>query len=201
MINIQNHFLVKEYQKNLDAIAQARFAYYQNKGHQKDLNGIRNDFERGFVGEIIAYDFLNDKVPNLSLPNFKLYDSKQKTTNYELDLKSDTFNFSVKTCYIDESPWSFSCNFDKKDLNQKFKPNDWFILVGLNKNNQEGEILFIAPLNYIKKNIDVTISPKLRKWKTAFYLKEKSLKDLNRNTKIGLEKDSNYFLNYLINKK
>jgi len=134
-------------------------SYYSNR-NQSDNKKRTRDQLIGKLGEIVSYTFLNKKINNLSYPDFKIYDRKNKS--WDFDLKGDNANIHVKSQDIEQSKkygesWLFQAGglnnrgYDK-EIFDKLSPNQYICFCIIDLKNNEGVIKSIVTLDYLHDN-------------------------------------------------
>lgn len=118
------------------------------KRNQFDLEKIKKDICIGKLGELGVYQIYNQKFPQLSYPDFQIYESYQKS--WDSDLKDPTFKLAVKTQSIESeiafgSSWVFQFNNGKnydcdKEVFKEVDPNHFVTFVTVNLPKKSGII-------------------------------------------------------------
>jgi len=160
--------LCKEFSKNVNT------TFYATR-NQWDVIKRESDAFVGKAGEIVVYNYLKPKYPNISYPDFKIYKTKEKS--WDFDLKDLSFNLHVKTQEILQGnkygiSWIFQ-NTDKH-IFVDYSDKDYVAFVSMNLLNQYGEIKSIISLNFLHENklFAPPVLQKLQSNKSAVYYKD-----------------------------
>lgn len=152
--------ICNEFSNNVDTT-------FYSKRNQFDANKRKLDTKIGKLGELVVYNTLIKTTSDISYPDFKIYDAKSKS--WDFDLKSSSMNIHVKTQEVLQSSkygesWIFQ-NEDKK-IFKTYSENDFvaFVLVDiLNKNGQIRKLVKLKDLhdkNLFKKPKLIHLSSK-----------------------------------------
>jgi hypothetical protein len=118
--------------------------------NQFDENKRIIDSRNGKLGELITYYYLIDKYPNISYPDFNIYNIKDKSWDY--DLKEDNFNLHVKTQeYLQSQKFGESWIFQNEDKHifKTYNNNDYVSFVLLNYIQKFATIKAIVPVSLL----------------------------------------------------
>ena len=80
--------ICNEFSNNVDTT-------FYSKRNQFDANKRKLDTKIGKLGELVVYNTLIKTTSDISYPDFKIYDAKSKS--WDFDLKSSSMNIHVKT--------------------------------------------------------------------------------------------------------
>lgn len=126
--------------------------FYATRG-QSDLKKVTWDIRNGKLAEEISYSLLSQTFPNLSTPDYQIYQDKQKS--WDADLKNDKVQIAVKsqdkkTAERFGLSWVFSKNdtnvFDKQDQQH------YACFVMLDLERSLGVLKAIVSIEWLKKN-------------------------------------------------
>jgi hypothetical protein len=128
----------------------------------------------GKLGEILTYNYLLDKVQNLTYPDFNIYEKSKKS--WDFDLKGNDSNIHVKSQNIVQAKnygqsWIFQAgngknkNYDKEIFDQ-ISPNQYVSFCLIDLGNKCGEIKSILKLSTLHDNKLFKL-PKLEKLQVA----------------------------------
>ncbi len=116
----------------------------------------------GKLGEIAIYNYLKDKIEDLSYPDMKIYKTSEKS--WDFDLKGKGCNIHVKSQDIAQGEkygvsWIFQYgngknrNYDKEIFDQ-ISPDQYVAFVSVNPKENSAIIRSICKLNFLhEKNI------------------------------------------------
>ena len=162
-----------------EKIADERMNEYINKrGHNKNREGLIKDFMRGFIAEFFVYSWwyniLEQKNQEhlVTFPDFNL--RKDENREHDADIKVSTTNIHIKSIFTDSSlPWSYSCNFQKNNFQDKFSNKDWLFAIGIDSNLNDIQIEYFCSLNFLKDNdyLDSPIKKSMAYSKYAVYFR------------------------------
>ncbi|MCZ2224432.1 MAG: hypothetical protein LC122_12485 [Chitinophagales bacterium] len=142
--------------------------------NQFDNEKRKNDQLVGKLGEILSFNYLKDKVNNLTYPDFKIYDKKNKS--WDFDLKGDKANIHVKSQNIIQSnrygeSWIFQAgnkkykNYDK-EIFDKISDNQYVCFCIVDLKEFVGYLKIIVSLDVLHNN-NLFKLPKLEKLQQA----------------------------------
>lgn len=131
--------------------------------HQNNVNKIIEDIRNGKLAEEYVWQKLSESYPNLSKPDYNIYDKKQK--NWDADLKdlSIPLRIAVKSQEIKSEmaygrSWVFQFNTESKfdtdtGVFSKQKNEDHYAsFVSLNIAKRIGYIRAIVKINWLHQN-------------------------------------------------
>lgn len=132
--------------KNVDT------SFYKNR-NQNDNSKRILDTKVGKLGEVATYHFLKEKYPDISYPDFTIFDKSQKSWDY--DLKSSELNFHVKCQEFEQAnrfgeSWMFQLN--DKHVFENYKNNDYVAFVLINMVTKSAEIKSIKLIKNLHEN-------------------------------------------------
>lgn len=166
-------FTPEQIQECLDFAEKIDTSFYAKRS-QTDNDKRKQDQIVGKLGEIAVYTSLKDKYPDISYPDFKIYEKKDKS--WDFDLKAADKNIHTKSQNIKQSKkygesWIFqkgngsNRNYDK-EIFDRLSPNQYvaFVLVDLAK--YEAEVKAIVTLDFLHKK-DLFRPPVLEKLRFA----------------------------------
>jgi hypothetical protein len=166
-------FTQEEIDQVLDFANKIDTSYYATRS-QKDNEKRKQDQIVGKLGEIAVHNYLKEKYPDVSYPDFAIYDAKKKS--WDFDLKGSEKNIHCKSQNIVQSrkygeSWIFqkgngtNRNYDKEVFDQ-LSPNQYvsFVLVDLDKCT--ATIKAIVELDFLHKK-DLFKLPVLEKLRYA----------------------------------
>jgi len=143
--------------------------------NQSDNEKRKKDAKIGKMGEIAVFNFLKEKYPTLTSPDFNIYSAKEKS--WDFDLKATNFNVHVKTQdYMQGLKYDESWIFQNEDKHifKEYSDNDYVVFVTVNLQKKEAEIRGICKLKLLHDN-SLFALPKLLQLqnnKRAVYLKD-----------------------------
>lgn len=157
--------------------------------NQSNIKKITSDISIGKIAEEYSFSIIRQYVEDISPPDYNIYSGKNK--NWEPDLKSKNFNFSIKCQEISSAKkhgesWVFQLGYDSFDCDNFTFSYDIF-----NKNfvvfnlidirNKYGEIKAIVPIKNLHDNklFKPVKVPMLRSTKVAVYYSD--ILSLNMN--------------------
>lgn len=154
-----NHtFSEEEFSKCTEFANKIDTSFYSRR-NQFDNDKRKKDQLIGKLGEIISFNYLNNKIKDLSYPDFNIYDKKQKS--WDFDLKANGFNIHVKSQDIVQSKrygesWIFQAGgkykgYDK-EIFDKISPNQFICFCVIDLENKSGVIKSIVKLEYLHDN-------------------------------------------------
>lgn len=133
--------------------------YYSNR-NQSNNEKRKKDQLIGKLGELLSYNYLNDKLENLSYPDFNIYEKNKKS--WDFDLKSSNHNIHVKSQDIEQGlkygeSWLFQTSGSKfkgydKEIFDRISQNQYICFCIINLKENIGEIKSIVSLDYIHEN-------------------------------------------------
>lgn len=165
-------------QKFAQQSASSSTNYYKQR-NQFDPKLIEAQIFQGKLGEFATYNYLKDKLINLTQPDIKIYSSKNKS--FDVDLQSDEYKIHVKTQTVEQAKrfggsFIFQYNgIEKSGHNddEVFSPigNNLVSFVFLDLNNHIAKIAGITNLNYLHKYnlFKLPIKKELQNNKRAVY--------------------------------
>jgi hypothetical protein len=159
----------KEFSENVDT------SFYSSR-NQWDENKRKADSYIGKLGELLIYNYLKPKYPEISYPDFNIYKPREKSWDY--DLKHPFFNLHVKSQEsIQSAKYGVSWIFQNTDKHifKEYSDKDYVGFVGINILNKSGEIKAIVQLKLLHENLlfKLPILEKLQKAnKLAVYYKD-----------------------------
>lgn len=130
--------------------------------NQSNIAKITKDITIGKVGEEYVWKILSDIYPNLSTPDYNIYDKKQK--NWDPDLKDidSGLKIAVKCQDIQSEinygrSWVFQYNSGKKfdcdtGVFEKHDNNHYVCFVSLNTPKRCGELQAIVKISWLHDN-------------------------------------------------
>lgn len=169
---------IKECEDFSNAVDTSFYATRNQKNNEKRVF----DSKIGKLGEIATFEFLNDKVKNLTRPDFKIYKPSEKS--WDFDLKSDGMNIHVKSqAKIQSQKFGESWIFQKgdkkrgydKEIFDKLSENQFISFVIVDPINKQAEIKAIVSLDLLhdKDLFALPVIPYLRNMnKVAVYFKD-----------------------------
>jgi hypothetical protein len=175
-------FTPEDIQKCTEFSEQVDTSLYAQR-NQWDAEKRKADAKIGKLGELVVYQNLIEKYPNITYPDFKIYKAKEKS--WDFDLKAPTFNLHVKTqealqgAKFGES-WIFQYGNGKnrhydREIFDRTSPNQYIAFVKVNLLAKEGEIRAIVSLDLLHENklFALPVLEKLQKAnKLAVYYKD-----------------------------
>lgn len=153
------------------------------KRNQFNEEKRKKDSLIGKIGEIATFNYLKDKVENLTYPDFEIYSAKNKS--WDFDLKAKDRNFHVKSqdvvqgdrfgvSWIFQYGNGFNQSYDK-EIFDRLTDNQFISFVSINLETNEALIRAIVDLTFLHKK-QLFKLPKLEKLqkanKLAVYLKD-----------------------------
>lgn len=157
-------------------------SYYASRS-QFNQEKRERDALIGKLGEIATYQSLKDKFPELSSPDFQIYDAKNKS--WDFDLKAPNINLHVKTQDLKQGEkygvsWIFQYGNGKtkhydKEVFDRITPNQYVSFVSIDLDNKKCYIRAIVKLDLLheKKLFSLPKLDRLQKAnKLAIYLKD-----------------------------
>jgi len=131
---------------------QVNTSFYSSR-NQNDIVKRQIDAKIGKLGEIVVYALLKDVVENLTYPDLKIYDSIEKSWDY--DLKGKGVDIHVKSQNVEiAKQFGTSWVFQKSDTHifKEYLEQDEvaFVTVDLVKNI--GVLKAIVPLYFLHQN-------------------------------------------------
>ena len=125
---------------------------YARRG-QSDVNKIIWDIRNGKLAEEISYSLLSKNFPNLSAPDYQIYQAGQKS--WDADLKNDKIQIAVKSQNKETAErFGLSWIFSKNDTNV-FDTNDqhhYACFVMLDLKRSYGVLKAIVSIEWLKQN-------------------------------------------------
>lgn len=123
------------------------------KRNQFDPEKRKLDAKIGKLGEFAVYEYLKDKVQNLTEPDCKIYKPKEKSWDY--DLKAVDKNFHVKCQNVVQGlKYGESWIFQKEDQHifKNYKPEDYVAFVSVDLSKNEAYIKSILSVAFLHNN-------------------------------------------------
>jgi hypothetical protein len=146
------------------------FGIYSSRGESRPSK-INEDTIVGALGEICFHRVYSNIDPSLSSPDFTLYTKERKS--FSADLKSDSFDFHVKSQSLESSQrHGISWLFQKSDpLYRRPTPRDWLVFCIVDMGRHQVNFLGFASAVDIKEKDawGIPNSPKYRDTKVALY--------------------------------
>jgi hypothetical protein len=157
-------------------------SYYASRNQESDSKRKKDQIV-GKLGEIAVYTYLKDKYPSISYPDFKIYDKKDKS--WDFDMKGENINLHCKSQELKMSKkfgesWTFqrgdghSKNYDLEIFDKK-TPHQYVAFVIVDLQNNAATIKAIVELDFIHKKdlFKLPIMAKLRENnKSVVYFRE-----------------------------
>lgn len=152
------NFTQEEFERCVNFSNEIDTSFYSRR-NQDNNEKRKKDQLIGKLGEILSYNYLINKIKDLSYPDFNIYDKKNKS--WDFDLKGIGFNIHVKSQDISQSKkygesWIFQAGgkykgYDK-EIFDKISPNQFicFCIIDLDKNF--GKIKSICKLEHLHEN-------------------------------------------------
>lgn len=165
-----------------DSVGTSIDKYAQRK--QYNSSKIQKDIRVGKIGEVAVYNFLSEKYPDITYPDFNIYDKKDKSWDADLKIPNTNISVAVKSQDAESSiaygdSWVFQFNMGKSyDCDSAiFKEEDddhYVSFVSLNTPKKTGEIRAIVKVSWLhKKNMFKPMKLKhLQGNKVAVYLED-----------------------------
>ncbi len=133
-------------------------SYYASRS-QSDSKKRKNDQIIGKLGEVATFNYLKDKYPMLTPPDFRILSKKDKS--WDFDLKAESINLHVKSQDLKVSKtfgesWTFqrgsatNKNFDLEIFERK-TPNQYASFVIVDLANQLATIKAIVEVDFLFK--------------------------------------------------
>lgn len=131
---------------------------YSKRG-QYDSSKIIIDIRNGKIGEVYAHAYLLKRFPDLSFPDFEIYEAKNK--NWDPDLKSGNVSIAVKTQDFQTAmhygdSWVFQFGNGKFDCDKgifgESNSNKYVALVSTNFAKRTGKIKAFVKVDWLHKN-------------------------------------------------
>lgn len=130
---------------------------------QGNILKVKTDITVGKLGEIAAYNFLSPKYPNLSGPDFQIYQKKDKSWSPDLldpvaNIKVGVKSQDIKSSNAYGMSWVFQYNFgknfdcDKEVFGEEKEPNHLICFVSVNLPKKEGEIKGLVQVPWLHEN-------------------------------------------------
>lgn len=153
-------------------------SFYSTR-NQNNNSKRQKDSLIGKLGEVAVYNYLKDKIVDLSEPDFKIYGPKEKS--WDFDLKGQDFNLHIKSQDIQMgtrfgTSWIFQCqgfSYDK-EIFDRISPNQYIAFVSISLIEKFADIQAIVKLDFLHDN-SLFEDPKvwqLRGIKKAVYLEK-----------------------------
>ncbi len=125
---------------------------YSRRG-QSDLKKVTWDIRNGKLAEEISYSLLSQTFPNLSTPDYEIYQAGQKS--WDADLKNDKVQIAVKSqdrksAEMFGMSWVFSKNDTNVFDNQDQHHYACFVMLDLERSL--GVLKAIVSIEWLKKN-------------------------------------------------
>ncbi len=157
---------------------------YARRG-QMNVSKIRNDIRNGKIGEEGAWIKVSELYPNLSRPDFNIYDKKDKSWDPDLKDSDSNIRVAVKTQdYQSELDFSRSWVFqfgnggkydcDTGIFGKELDLNHYVSFVSINVPKRFGELRAIVKVQWLhdKKLFKEMKNPNLRGNKVAVYYED-----------------------------
>jgi len=152
-------FSVEEFEKCLDFSEKIDTSYYSTRNQTNNIKR-KKDQLIGKLGEIASYNYLKEKIKDISYPDFNIYEKKQKS--WDFDLKSKDFNFHVKSQDIEQGlkygeSWLFQNSGLKykgydKEIFDRISPNQYICFCTIDLKTKQGFLKSLVSLDYIHNN-------------------------------------------------
>lgn len=155
---MQINFTEEEMQVCFEFAEKIDTSFYAKRS-QGDNEKRKHDQVIGKLGEVATFNFLKEKYPTLSPVDFKLYDKKNKS--WDFDLKGDSINLHCKSQDIKLSKkfgesWTFqrgdktSSHYDREIFERK-SPNQYVSFTIVDLANKSATIKAIVELDFLFK--------------------------------------------------
>lgn len=142
----------KEFSEKIDTSFYAKRNQFNNEKRKKDQL-------IGKLGEILSYNYLKNKISDISYPDFNIYEKKNKS--WDFDMKSSSHNIHVKSQDIEQAKrygesWIFQAG-DKqkgydKEIFDRLSKNQFVSFCIIDIKNNCGTIKSIVNVDFIHEN-------------------------------------------------
>lgn len=134
---------------------------YAQRGQLNDDKRKKDAFI-GKLGEVAAYHLLKGKIENLTEPDFKIYEAKNKS--WDFDLKGDKYNVHVKSQNVEQgkkygTSWLFQKGNGKarhydKEIFDQLSPNQYIAFMSVDLVDWSADLKAFVGLNLLhEKNL------------------------------------------------
>jgi hypothetical protein len=130
--------------------------------NQTDVDKIIQDIRVGKIGEEIVYNHLISKIPNLSKPDYNIYDKFNKSWDSDLKDGDSSIKIGVKSQNIFSAnlygvSWVFQFNNNKnfdcdKEVFKEESDNNFIAFVSLNIPKRNAEVRGIVKTQFLHDN-------------------------------------------------
>ena len=145
-------FTEKQINTCIDFANSINTSYYASRSQIND-DKRKNDQLIGKLGEIATYEILKYKLPNLTYPDFKIYEAKGKS--WAFDLMTTDVNLHVKSQSAESGKrygisWIFQST--DKEIFGRVTPNQYISFVTINLQIKQAIIRAIVKLDFLHDN-------------------------------------------------
>lgn len=131
--------------------------------NQFNVEKITKDIQVGKIGEECAYNFLTEKFPNLTKPDYVIYSKKDKSWSPDLKDLDSSIKIAVKSQNIDSAQahgdsWVFQhrpnkkYDSDKEVFGDAIDQNQYVSFVSLNVPKRIGSVQAIVKIQWLHDN-------------------------------------------------
>jgi hypothetical protein len=152
-------FLEEEYNKCKEFSEKIDTSFYSTRS-QTNNNKRKKDQLVGKLGEILCFNYLKNKITDLSYPDFNIYEKNKKS--WDFDLKAVNYNIHVKSQDVEQGlkygeSWLFQNSGSKfkgydKEIFDKTSQNQYICFCMIDLKEKFGLIKAIVSLDYLHNN-------------------------------------------------
>jgi len=138
-----------DYKKCSDFANSVDTSFYANRKQFNEEKRIKDSII-GKIGEIATYKALKDKFPDLSLPDYAIYNKNQKSWSH--DLIASNLNLHVKSQDVEQGKkYGESWVFQKEDKHifKEYGQNDYVSFVSVDLKTRECFVRQILPVSLL----------------------------------------------------